>query len=114
LRSTLNSVFNKLDDHGISDEQFLEDLRQLKNLRSFFIKEAVSIETEGTDGLAFATQDEWAQVKRHTQSLFRLMTEPLRRKFTLERSQSITLRVRNRINSPLPEMSAVIPEPSTA
>ena len=91
----LDRARQAIDPNGINDEVFLKDLQQIKNLRSFLIKEAVPVERQ--DGLAFGglnslhfnpigrppTQDEWTQVERHTQSLFQLMTEPLRRKFTL-------------------------------
>lgn len=91
----LDRARQAIDPNGINDAVFLKDLQQIKNLRSFLIKEAVPIDRQ--DGLAFGglnslhfspigrppTQDEWTQVERHTQSLFQIMTEPLRRKFTL-------------------------------
>jgi hypothetical protein len=98
FKNAVDAVLNRgVNEHAINDEQFAKDLQELKSLRSFFIKQAVSIDTDGSDGLRFGslnllyyhhngrppTHEEWAQVEWHTQSLFRLMTESLRRKFTL-------------------------------
>lgn len=82
---------------GVSDLQFIGDLKALKNLRSFFIREAVSV--SGSEALSLAlgnlnrlyyeegarrpTVAEWAQVEQLTQELFGYMTEPLRRKYIL-------------------------------
>ncbi len=84
-------------DVSINDEQFIRDLRRLKELRSFFIQEAVNISSEDPTLLSFGrlnllqysfkgrapTQDEWSQVEFHTQALFRLLNDPLRRRFIL-------------------------------
>jgi len=84
-------------DTWINDEHFIKDLKRLKDLRSFFIKEAVNIDMSGSTALSFGklnllrfrnsgrepTEGEWARVEGHTQALFRLLTEPLRRRFIL-------------------------------
>jgi hypothetical protein len=77
----------------INDMQFIRDLNRLKELRSFFIQEAVRVDDQGA--LSFGelnllrysqtgrppTQDEWSDVEYHTQTLFGLLTEPLRQRF---------------------------------
>ncbi len=82
---------------GVSDLQFIGDLKALKNLRSFFIREAVSVSGSDAHALALGnlnrlyyeegarrpTSAEWAQVEQLTQELFGYMTEPLRRKYIL-------------------------------
>ncbi|HEU0084586.1 MAG TPA: hypothetical protein VFQ87_17145 [Bradyrhizobium sp.] len=82
---------------GVSDLQFIGDLKALKNLRSFFIREAVSVSGSEAHALALGnlnrlyyeegsrrpTIAEWAQVEQLTQELFGYMTEQLRRKYIL-------------------------------
>src|SRR5208337_4226228 len=80
---------------AISDYQFIRDLKQLKELRSFLIREAVTISDPTAlsfgrlnllqfhaDGEA-PTLEEWSDLELHTRTLFGLLTEPLRRKFIL-------------------------------
>lgn len=82
----------------IRNEQFIRDLRRLKDLRSFLIQEAFHVKTEGpTTPMAFGklnrlqyasngrepTPDEWSEVELHTQALFRLLNKPLKRRFML-------------------------------
>jgi hypothetical protein len=80
----------------ISDYYFMRDLKRLRELRSFLIQEAVGrpdvrLEFGSLNQLRSATtsrgreptKDEWTQVERLTQSLFELLTPPLRRRFLL-------------------------------
>jgi|SRR5580658_10027075 hypothetical protein len=83
----------------VNDHQFVTDLVQLKELRSFLTREAVSLSTSDPDSITFRglnglryspfgrtpTEDEWTRVETLTQTLFRLLPEPLRRKFLLGR-----------------------------
>ena len=84
-------------DVGINDEQFIRDLKRLKDLRSFFIQEAVNIDMADSTALSFGklnllrfrgsgrapTEEEWSLVEQRTQTLFGLLTESLRRRFIL-------------------------------
>jgi hypothetical protein len=85
-------------DCFIDDEHFMRDLKRLKDLRSFLMQEAVNIiPDDDPTVLSFGklnqlrlrasgrapNLDEWLAVERHTQSLFRLLSEPLRRRFIL-------------------------------
>jgi hypothetical protein len=84
-------------DVTVNDEQFIRDLKRLKELRSFLIQEAINISPGDSTPLSFGrlnllqyrftgrapTQEEWSQVELHTQTLFRLLSEPLRRRFIL-------------------------------
>jgi hypothetical protein len=85
----------------INDEHFMRDLNRLKELRSFLIQEAINISPDDDSTvLSFGTLNqlrrppvgelgraptlqEWSDVERYTQNLFRLLTEPLRRRFIL-------------------------------
>lgn len=81
----------------INDWQFIHDLKQLKDLRSFFIQEAIRLETRDSEPLAFGrlnllrydmkgrppTEQEWSEVEKHSQTLFRLLDDQLRRRFLL-------------------------------
>ena len=82
----------------ISDFSFMHDLKRLKELRSFLINEAINLRPEddsrtlsfgGLNLLTFGekgrrpTEEEWTAIETHTQTLFQLMTEPLRRRFLL-------------------------------
>jgi hypothetical protein len=83
----------------INDEQFIDDLKQLKELRSFLTREAVSLASEDPNAVSFKglnrlrfglsgrspTEDEWAKIEALTQTLFRLLPPSLRRKFILGR-----------------------------
>jgi hypothetical protein len=96
-------VFSKLlnvgrpDPYSINDEQFIKDLQELKNLRSFLIKEAVKLQPTDQNAFAFGalnllrynpfgripTEQEWSKVELLTQALFQLPTDAIRRKFVL-------------------------------
>jgi hypothetical protein len=81
----------------VNDAQFITDLERLKQLRSFLIQEAININAEDSNHLSFGglnllrfrfdgrapTEEEWVTVEFHTQMLFGLLTEPLRRRFIL-------------------------------
>jgi hypothetical protein len=81
----------------INDAQFISDLKRLKQLRSFLIQEAINVSAEDSRYLSFGslnllrfrlegrapTEEEWVTVELHTQSLFGLLNEPLRRRFIL-------------------------------
>jgi NO-binding membrane sensor protein with MHYT domain len=83
----------------VSDLQFLQDLEQLKELRSFLIREAVSLTAPDPESVSFKglnnlrygpaarspTEEEWGQVESLTQTLFRILPPELRRKFVLGR-----------------------------
>lgn len=87
------------DNVVINDEQFIRDLRRLKELRSFLIQEAINIASaedesnplafEGLNLLKYGyngrapTREEWRSVEDRTQVLFRCLTGPLRRRFIL-------------------------------
>jgi hypothetical protein len=84
-------------DLRINDVQFMHDLKWLKELRSFLIQEAINISPGESDPLSFGTlnllrydisgraptEEEWSKVELFTQALFRLLTEPLRRRCIL-------------------------------
>ena len=84
-----------VDETRINDRQFIQDLKRLQRLRAFLMQETVSAK-EAT-ALSFGrlnllryklngrepTQAEWADVERHTRTLFGSLTEPLRRRFVL-------------------------------
>jgi hypothetical protein len=81
---------------GICDSFFLGELKSLKDLRSFLIKEAVDVATSEENLHALgnlstlnyepkgrhATPEEWASLERLTQEMFGHLTDPLRRKYT--------------------------------
>lgn len=81
----------------VDDLNFIHDLKRLKDLRSFLIQEAVRADHGSADALSFGklnllkyspngrppTEDEWTDIERHTQVLFGMLTEPLRRRFVL-------------------------------
>jgi hypothetical protein len=82
---------------SVNDEHFIRDLKRLKELRSFLIQEAINVNPGDSGVLSFGrlnllqhsdkgrapTQEEWSAVEFHTQTLFRQLTEPLRRRFIL-------------------------------
>jgi len=84
-------------ENSINDEQFIRDLKRLKELRSFLIQEAINISPGDSSPLSFGrlnllryslsgrapTEMEWSEVEQHTQTLFRLLSDPLRRRFIL-------------------------------
>jgi|SRR5215470_17061467 len=90
-------VVEERQDIRINDEQCISDLQRLKDLRSFFIQEAVNVDRADASSLAFGrlnllrfnhsgrapTEEEWKRVEYHTQTLFGLLTDPLRRRFIL-------------------------------
>ena len=81
----------------INDMQFTSNLQRLKNLRTFFLKEAIQTGPEDSTCLSLGslntlqygdtgrepTADEWESMESHTQTLFRLLNEPLRKRFIL-------------------------------
>lgn len=95
---TVNAVATE-EPEGISinDWQFIRDLKRLKELRSFLIQEAIDVSPEGPNASSFGhlsslryaqngrapTQAEWSNVELYTQALFRLLNEPLKRRFLL-------------------------------
>ena len=94
---TLDAPTEGSDADLINDYPFMRDLKRLKELRSFLIQEAIGVSPQDTKPLSFGklnslrydvtgrapTQEEWAEVESQTQTLFRLLTDPLRRKFIL-------------------------------
>jgi hypothetical protein len=83
----------------IGDEQFIEDLGKLKDLRSFLIEQAVPLKPGEDAALSFGklnllrwrsggrspTEDEWDALEKLTQDLFRHLSDPLRRRFLYRR-----------------------------
>ena len=81
----------------ISDEFFIKDLKRLKELRSFLIEQAVCMDALSSHVTSFGrlnrlryhpkgrmpTEAEWTTVENNTEALFKVLTEPLRRKFIL-------------------------------
>src|SRR5579871_5639012 len=79
----------------ISDEQFMEDLNRLKELRSFLIQQAVHLKSTESGTTSFGalnslryrkggrspTRDEWNALETLTQTLFDHLTDSLRRRF---------------------------------
>ena len=91
------AALGKPTEFDISDPFFMQDLAKLRELRSFLIREAVKLNSPDKGCLSFGelnllryknngrapNENEWAQVEFHTQSLFSLLTDPLRRRFIL-------------------------------
>lgn len=85
------------EENRIADWFFINDLRKLKELRSFLLNEAINVSPQDSAPRSFGrlnllkfdpngrqpTIDEWSDVEMHTQAMFKLMTEPLRRRFLL-------------------------------
>jgi hypothetical protein len=85
------------DSIDLCDEIFIKDLKRLKELRSFLIEQAVCMDALSSQTTAFGnlnrlryrqkgrmpTEAEWTAVENNTEALFKLLTEPLRRKFIL-------------------------------
>jgi hypothetical protein len=83
--------------HRINDWVFINDLRKLIELRAFLLNEAINVSPQDSAPLSFGslnllkydqngrepTEEEWSAIETHTQALFQLMTEPLRRRFLL-------------------------------
>jgi hypothetical protein len=94
---TLGTADDKTDQIMIEDWEFIQNLERLKKLRSFLQQEAVYIHPEDSTALSFGklnllqggypgrapTQEEWSALEFHTQTLFRLLTDPLRRRFLM-------------------------------
>jgi hypothetical protein len=90
-------VVNPPEKLEINDLQFMKDLRHLKELRSFLIREAINISPSDSNPLSFGklnllqyspngrapSEGEWSDVEFHTQTLFGLLTDPLRRRYIL-------------------------------
>lgn len=84
-------------ENRIADWFFINDLRKLKELRSFLLNEAINVSPQDSAPRTFGklnllkfdpngrqpTEEEWSEIERHTQAMFQLMTEPLRRRFLL-------------------------------
>jgi hypothetical protein len=91
----VTGLFSTPDALHINDERFIHDLDKLKDIRSFFIQEAVSL--ADTRALSFGelnllrfsekgrppTGEEWSKIEEFTRILFSSLTEPLRRKYRL-------------------------------
>ncbi len=87
----------QIDNNLIKDKKFILDLDRLKELRSFLVREALNLSPEDSTALKLgrlnqleysldgreAAPDEWSEVECHFHSLYRLMTEPQRRRFNL-------------------------------
>ena len=94
---SLGASTKECDSIMINDLHFINDLTRLKELRSFLIQEVANISVNDSTALSFGklnllrysvggrepTQEEWSDVELHTQTLFGLLTEPLRRRFVL-------------------------------
>jgi hypothetical protein len=79
----------------ICDEEFVRSLRQLKQLRTFLIEQAVPLKSAEQPVISFhelnllrykasgrsPTEREWSALEELTQNLFSHLTEPLRRQF---------------------------------
>lgn len=86
-----------IDRTLICDEYFLRDLDRLKKLRAFVQKNNLGAAPSEAAALSFGrlnmlrydeagrppTEAEWAAVDVHTQTFFGLLSEPLRRRFTM-------------------------------
>jgi hypothetical protein len=95
--SNISSASDAAESNNINDEQFIRDLKRLKELRSFYIQEAINLGSEESSTLSFGrlnllqyrydgrspTEEEWSGVEYLTQVLFRQLSEPLRRRFIL-------------------------------
>jgi hypothetical protein len=95
-----NVVRTPLTPDDISDEQFIKDLRKLKELRSFLIEQAVQLQPTESASISFGklnllrfrddgrvpNVEEWELLETLTQELFRHLSEPLRRRFLYSRT----------------------------
>jgi hypothetical protein len=84
-------------NHHINDEDFIRALNRLKELRSVLIEEALHGDPGKSEAFSLGhlnllrhhdggrqpTVEEWQLVEKNTDTLFLLMTPPLRRKFLL-------------------------------
>jgi hypothetical protein len=89
----------RLGKDFISDGQFIRDLQQLKDLRSFLIRDAVKLDALEPNSLSFGglnllryhafgrtpTEAEWSKLEKLTQTLFALPNEAITRKFARSR-----------------------------
>ena len=97
LARSLAPRTTEADKNTINNEQFFKDLTRLKELRSFLIQEAVSLENPTAlqfgplDSLQCSpqgrapTREEWEELESRTQLLFGSLTEPLRQRFLFGR-----------------------------
>jgi hypothetical protein len=86
-----------IEHDRISDLLFIKDLKRLRELKSFFLQEAINpnrpidsapskialklnVLRYASDGRS-PTEAEWLEVQQQTQALFNLLTETLRRRF---------------------------------
>jgi hypothetical protein len=98
--SPLEETETQLWSPGINDEEYIADLRKLKELRSFLIEQAEQLRGKGeSEKLSFGrlnllrykpggrspTQEEWDALEDLTQELFRHLSDPLRRRFLSSR-----------------------------
>jgi hypothetical protein len=87
---------------AISDAQFMADLKRLRELRSFFIEQAVQLKPTEAGTISFGRLnllrydgtgrspaiEEWDALETLTQELFRHLSDPLRRRFLYTRLPS--------------------------
>lgn len=93
------SLVRPAGPNDICDSKFMEDLERLKDLRSFLIEHAIVPDDQASAALTFGplnllrysqqgrapTENEWESVEKHTQLLFAVLNEPLKRKFLIGR-----------------------------
>jgi hypothetical protein len=84
----------------ISDEQFMNDLGRIKQLRSFLIEQAVQLQPTEAASISFGklnllrfnvdgrcpNEEEWDSLERLTQALFSHLNDALRRRFLYSRT----------------------------
>jgi hypothetical protein len=84
----------------ISDEQFMNDLGKIKQLRSFLIEQAVQLQPTEAASISFGklnllrfnedgrspNEEEWDSLERLTQALFSHLNDALRRRFLYSRT----------------------------
>jgi hypothetical protein len=88
-----------LTPNDINDEQFMKNLERLKQLRSFLVEQAIQLQPTAGAASSFGklnllhfrddgrspTEDEWDSLETLTETLFRQLTDPLRRRFLYSR-----------------------------
>lgn len=84
-------------NRGINDIQFIKSRDRLQELRTFLMQEAVYVPEQQAQDVVFGalnllkwdpkgrepTAPEWTAIETHTQILFGLLSEPLRRRFLM-------------------------------
>jgi hypothetical protein len=82
---------------GIKDANFIKELNRLRELRSFLLQEGVPVSPGDSAALSLGdlnllqcddsgrvpTKEEWSELENRSQALFRLLSDPLRRRFLL-------------------------------